>query len=640
MANTYKNIVITPNRDTDAANVPVIRFSGGDATTNTDINVRVYTTQNGTLSFEGSAGQLFSITNDLTGSIFSVNDVSGIPSIDVDAAGIIELAPFGGNVGIGTTNVQHKLDVAGTANINGTLFVYGTNVGSTLTSSFSQANTARTHANASFLNANAAYVQANTARDHANAAFTSSNTKVSSVSGTSGRISSSGGTTPAIDLSTAGAGAATYSSGISSLTVDAYGRVTSVTGSAGYVTSSGVTSVSGTGTVSGLTLTGTVTTSGSLTLGGVINPQFSGDSVTKDDITTRTDSGIYESASGTTAEGWPVNSASWHHLIAATHSNDANYYSMQIAATFYDQDWYFRNTNGSGTTGWSKVWHNNNDGASSGLDADLLDGLQASQFMRTDAVSTHTTGKFTVYTPSGVVGTVSSTDNLEIFQPNAGSDAFLTFHISGDYAANFGIDGTTNDLFYGGWSAGANKYRVWHAGNDGTTSGLDADLLDGQHGSYYGIAADVAAAFAKANTGGSVTISTDARNITTYIMFEDSTSGALANANVSTSLTFNPSTGTLSSTIFNSTSDKTLKYDIEPIKNALVDIDTISGVKFKWVNNDHPSMGVIAQEVEKVFPELINNDNEIKTVNYNGIIAVLIQAVKELKAEVEELKRR
>lgn len=103
MANTYKNIVITPNRDTDAANVPVIRFSGGDATTNTDINVRVYTTQSGTLSFEGSAGQLFSITNDLTNSIFSVNDVSGIPSIDVYANGNILLAPFGGQVFVGNT---------------------------------------------------------------------------------------------------------------------------------------------------------------------------------------------------------------------------------------------------------------------------------------------------------------------------------------------------------------------------------------------------------------------------------------------------------------------------------------------------------------------------------------------------------
>ena len=71
----------------------------------------------GALSFEGSAGQLFSITNDLTsGSIFSVNDVSGIPSIDVDADGTIQLAPYGSTeyVGIGTTNPTQKLDVVGT----------------------------------------------------------------------------------------------------------------------------------------------------------------------------------------------------------------------------------------------------------------------------------------------------------------------------------------------------------------------------------------------------------------------------------------------------------------------------------------------------------------------------------------------
>jgi hypothetical protein len=54
---------------------------------------------NGTLSFEGSAGQLFSITNNLTsGSIFAVNDVSGIPSLDVDADGTVKVAEFGGDV--------------------------------------------------------------------------------------------------------------------------------------------------------------------------------------------------------------------------------------------------------------------------------------------------------------------------------------------------------------------------------------------------------------------------------------------------------------------------------------------------------------------------------------------------------------
>ena len=69
-----------------------------------EINVGVATTA---LDIQGSAGQLFSVTNNLTsGSIFSVNDVSGIPSIDVDADGTIQLAPYGSTeyVGIGTTN--------------------------------------------------------------------------------------------------------------------------------------------------------------------------------------------------------------------------------------------------------------------------------------------------------------------------------------------------------------------------------------------------------------------------------------------------------------------------------------------------------------------------------------------------------
>ena len=84
----------------------------------------------GSLSFEGSAGQLFSITNNLTsGSIFSVNDVSGIPSIDVDADGTIQLAPFGSTeyVGVGKTNPQAKLDVVGDTLISGDVGIGTTN---------------------------------------------------------------------------------------------------------------------------------------------------------------------------------------------------------------------------------------------------------------------------------------------------------------------------------------------------------------------------------------------------------------------------------------------------------------------------------------------------------------------------------
>ena len=76
----------------------------------------------------GTEGQLLLITDDITsGSIFAVNDVSGMPSIDVDATGTIQLAPFGENefVGIGTTNPTSKLDVVGDTNLSGNLSVSG-----------------------------------------------------------------------------------------------------------------------------------------------------------------------------------------------------------------------------------------------------------------------------------------------------------------------------------------------------------------------------------------------------------------------------------------------------------------------------------------------------------------------------------
>lgn len=126
MANTYKDIVITPFRG-DANNNPVIRLSSGDSTTNADMNVRFYAVSNGTLSFEGSSGQLFSVTNDLTGILFSVNDISGIPSLEIDANGKITMAAFGGNVGIGTSNSIYKLDVAGDMRVTGNVILGDSN---------------------------------------------------------------------------------------------------------------------------------------------------------------------------------------------------------------------------------------------------------------------------------------------------------------------------------------------------------------------------------------------------------------------------------------------------------------------------------------------------------------------------------
>ena len=94
---------------------------------------------------------------------------------------------------------------------------------------------------------------------------------VTSVSGTTGRITSTGGTTPVLDLTSgiATAGTTGSSSLIPVITIDTYGRVTTITTASNPQGT--VTSVGGTGTVNGLTLTGTVTSSGNLTLGGTLD---------------------------------------------------------------------------------------------------------------------------------------------------------------------------------------------------------------------------------------------------------------------------------------------------------------------------------------------------------------------------------
>ena len=84
-------------------------------------------------------------------------------------------------------------------------------------------------------------------------------------------------------------------------------------------------------------------------------------------------------------------------------------------------------------------------------------------------------------------------------------------------------------------------------------------------------------------------------------------------------------------------SDERLKGNVEKIENALEKLDQLSGVTFSWRSNNKTSGGVIAQEVEKILPSLVhehqdlNTSENFKTVDYNGVIGLLIQAVKELK---------
>jgi hypothetical protein len=125
MANSDKNIIITPY--VSGVTQPQIKFVGQG---NDPIYLKVLdgvsgsgATSGAALSVEGSAGQLFSVVNRLgTGSIFSVNDISGIPLIDANANGNISLAGYFGNVGIGFTSPSTKLAVNGSATVTETVY--------------------------------------------------------------------------------------------------------------------------------------------------------------------------------------------------------------------------------------------------------------------------------------------------------------------------------------------------------------------------------------------------------------------------------------------------------------------------------------------------------------------------------------
>ena len=92
-------------------------------------------------------------------------------------------------------------------------------------------------------------------------------------------------------------------------------------------------------------------------------------------------------------------------------------------------------------------------------------------------------------------------------------------------------------------------------------------------------------------------------------------------------------------------SDERLKDNISNIPNALEKVESLRGVEFDWNDNQEVyeghDIGVIAQDVEKVLPEIVENrDNGYKAVKYEKLTAVLIEAVKELSARVKELENK
>jgi len=133
--------------------------------------------------------------------------------------------------------------------------------------------------------------------------------------------------------------------------------------------------------------------------------------------------------------------------------------------------------------------------------------------------------------------------SIQIYNGTAGEDAFIAFHVSADYAGYFGLDGTTNDLFWGGWSVGNNKHRVFHAGNSAQfTSALNTKLagIAANANAYslpthittvqsLSIRGDQQTGYSGAGSLGGLTLWGASANTTSQIMFKPTSSGSLGN---------------------------------------------------------------------------------------------------------------
>ena len=110
---------------------------------------------------------------------------------------------------------------------------------------------------------------------------------------------------------------------------------------------------------------------------------------------------------------------------------------------------------------------------------------------------------------------------------------------------------------------------------------------------------------------------------------------------IATGTTNSTFAGSVSSSEFVTTSDKRLKTNIVTLENSLEKVLNLRGVNFDWIDTkkytDKRQIGFIAQEVEEVAPELVNQNNDYKTVNYAQTVSLLVEAIKDQNDIINDL---
>ena len=358
------------------------------------------------------------------------------------------------------------------------------------------------------------------------------------------------------------------------------------------------------------------------------------------------------------------------------------------------------------------VWSEQNDGAGSGLDADLLDGFHASSFSQvghTHTASDITSGTLsaarlpdlTVADFAGAAIQVSSEsfsnsntvlmtaaaieDKIESYGyttnsgdisgvtagsglTGGGSSGSVTLNIGAGtgitvaadaISVNMGAFSTSNlsegtNLYYTDTRANsAIDFRVTKSFVDALN--VDADTLDGLNSGAFLRANTTDTAVAQITFSDGIKI-TDSKiagfgnssdfeifHSGTHAYMDMNTGNLYVRDGTTTRFTFEDNGAFTATGDITAFSDVNLKDNIEDISGALDLIRGIRGVRYDWRDterfNDRRQIGVIAQEAEETLPEVVHtNEDGEKLVNYEKMVPVLLEAIKELEARVAELE--
>ena len=320
------------------------------------------------------------------------------------------------------------------------------------------------------------------------------------------------------------------------------------------------------------------------------------------------------------------------------------------------------------------------------INADQVDGLHASSFLRSDASDT-ATGTLTVRDVKLSAGyhlqrSDHHSGHLEGSYNNVGANSQKTnpiYTIGSNYNPN---DAALNNMYGVGYTHGDASFAPSNAGW-GFYVAADGDrrlYLDGSNGRLYlgdqstRYLTDISGQYGSVQVNGSGAASWEGYSIDgrAVFMHDGGTSTGIYNDvdnewlfyavhNGSSYMYHNNSNkieatsggaqinGSLTATgNVTAYSDARLKTNVNTINDALSIVGKLRGVSFDWKESGKHSIGLIAQEVEEVLPELVldatatdpqtREETTVKTVDYGKIVGVLINAINELKEEVEELK--